>query len=181
MNSEYANQNSYDCIQVHGGSGFMLEYACQRLYRDARITSIYEGTTQLQTVAAIRYVTNGTYMNVIREYEEIEVPEAYKSIKTRIHAMADACEAAVNKVKEAGNQDYHDLVARNLYEMTADVVMSLLLLRDTVEAPELFEKSLKVYVNLAEAEIAKHAAIVNNTNVEDIENYVQVAAKAEEE
>lgn len=181
MNSEYANQNSYDCIQVHGGSGFMLEYACQRLYRDARITSIYEGTTQLQTVAAIRYVTNGTYMNVIREYEEIEVPEAYKSIKARIHAMADACEAAVNKVKEAGNQNYHDLVARNLYEMTADVVMSLLLLRDTVEAPELFEKSLKVYVNLAEAEIAKHAAIVNNTNVEDIENYVQVAAKAEEE
>ncbi len=181
MNSEYANQNSYDCIQVHGGSGFMLEYACQRLYRDARITSIYEGTTQLQTVAAIRYVTNGTYMNVIREYEEIEVPEAYKSIKVRIHAMADACEAAVNKVKEAGNQNYHDLVARNLYEMTADVVMSLLLLRDTVEAPELFEKSLKVYVNLAEAEIAKHAAIVNNTNVEDIENYVQVAAKAEEE
>lgn len=180
-NSEYANQNSYDCIQVHGGSGFMLEYACQRLYRDARITSIYEGTTQLQTVAAIRYVTNGTYMNVIREYEEIEVPKAYKSIKARIHAMADACEAAVNKVKEAGNQDYHDLVARNLYEMTADVVMSLLLLRDTVEAPELFEKSLKVYVNLAEAEIAKHAAIVNNTNVEDIENYVQVAAKAEEE
>ena len=178
---KYANQNSYDCIQVHGGSGFMLEYACQRLYRDARITSIYEGTTQLQTVAAIRYVTNGTYMNVIREYEEIEVPEAYKSIKARIHAMADACEAAVNKVKEAGNQDYHDLVARNLYEMTADVVMSLLLLRDTVEAPELFEKSLKVYVNLAEAEIAKHAAIVNNTNVEDIENYVQVAAKAEEE
>lgn len=181
MNSEYANQNSYDCIQVHGGSGFMLEYACQRLYRDARITSIYEGTTQLQTVAAIRYVTNGTYMNVIREYEEIEVPEAYKSIKARIHAMADACEAAVNKVKEAGNQNYHDLVARNLYEMTADVVMSLLLLRDTVEAPKLFEKSLKVYVNLAEAEIAKHAAIVNNTNVEDIENYVQVAAKAEEE
>ena len=109
------------------------------------------------------------------------MPEAYKSIKARIHAMADACEAAVNKVKEAGNQDYHDLVARNLYEMTADVVMSLLLLRDTVEAPELFEKSLKVYVNLAEAEIAKHAAIVNNTNVEDIENYVQVAAKAEEE
>ena len=98
MNSEYANQNAYDCIQVHGGSGFMLEYACQRLYRDARITSIYEGTTQLQTVAAIRYVTTGTYMNVIREYEEIEVPEAYKSIKARIHAMADACDAAVNKV-----------------------------------------------------------------------------------
>lgn len=176
MNSEYANQNSYDCIQVHGGSGFMLEYACQRLYRDARITSIYEGTTQLQTVAAIRYVTNGTYMGVIRDFEKIEVPEAYQSIKNRIHAMADACEAAVNKVKEAGNQDYHDLVARNLYEITADVIMSQLLLRDTIQAPELFEKSLKVYVNYAEAEVAKHVAIVNNTNVEDIPNYVQAPA-----
>ncbi len=61
MNSEYANQNAYDCIQIHGGSGFMMEYACQRIYRDARITTIYEGTTQLQTVAAIRYVTNGSY------------------------------------------------------------------------------------------------------------------------
>ena len=67
MNSEYANQNAYDCIQIHGGSGFMLEYACQRIYRDARITSIYEGTTQLQTVAAIRYVTNGSYLATIRE------------------------------------------------------------------------------------------------------------------
>mgnify|MGYP000432385788 FL=1 len=69
MNSEYANQNAYDCIQVHGGSGFMMEYACQRIYRDARITSIYEGTTQLQTVAAIRYVTNGSYAATLHEYD----------------------------------------------------------------------------------------------------------------
>ena len=69
MNSEYANQNAYDSIQIHGGSGFMLEYACQRIYRDARITSIYEGTTQLQTVAAIRYVTNGSYAATLRDYE----------------------------------------------------------------------------------------------------------------
>lgn len=73
MNSEYANQNAYDSIQIHGGSGFMLEYACQRIYRDARITSIYEGTTQLQTVAAIRYVTNGSYSATLRDYEQVPV------------------------------------------------------------------------------------------------------------
>ena len=61
MTSEFANQNAYDCIQIHGGSGFMKDYACERVYRDARITSIYEGTTQLQVVAAIRHVTTGTY------------------------------------------------------------------------------------------------------------------------
>ena len=67
MNSEYANQNAYDCIQIHGGSGFIMEYKCQRLYRDARIFSIYEGTTQLQVVAAIRYITNGTYLTIMKE------------------------------------------------------------------------------------------------------------------
>ena len=61
MTSEFANQNAYDSIQIHGGSGFMRDYTCERLYRDARITSIYEGTTQLQVVAALRYVTSGVY------------------------------------------------------------------------------------------------------------------------
>lgn len=171
MNSEYANQNAYDCIQVHGGSGFMLEYACQRLYRDARITSIYEGTTQLQVVAAIRYITNGTYLHTIRELEAAAVPEQYRGLKARIHAMTAALEAAVARVREAGSQDYHDLVGRSLYEMTASVVMSLLLLRDAVAAPQLFAKSLQVYVNLAEAEVAKHSSIVANTEPADVALY----------
>ena len=67
MNSEYATQNAYDAISIHGGSGFIMEYKSQRLYRDARIFSIYEGTTQLQVVAAIRYITNGTYLSIIKD------------------------------------------------------------------------------------------------------------------
>lgn len=73
MGSEFCNQNAYDCVQIHGGSGFMKDYACERIYRDARITSIYEGTTQLQVVAAIRHVTTGTYLNMMHYYEEQEV------------------------------------------------------------------------------------------------------------
>lgn len=180
MNSEYANQNAYDCIQVHGGSGFMLEYACQRIYRDARITSIYEGTTQLQTVAAIRYVTNGTYLNTIREFEALDTCEKYASIKARIHAMADAYEAAVAKTREQGDQEYLDLVSRRLMEMAADIIMAQLLLRDTCKAPELFEKSLNVYVNYVEAEVAKHTAYIANVTPADIDNYKQAPAKEEE-
>lgn len=180
MNSEYANQNAYDCIQVHGGSGFMLEYACQRIYRDARITSIYEGTTQLQTVAAIRYVTNGTYLNTIREFEALDTCEKYASIKARIHAMADAYEAAVAKTREQGDQEYLDLVSRRLMEMAADIIMAQLLLRDTCKAPELFEKSLNVYVNYVEAEVAKHASYIANVTPADIDNYKQAPAKEEE-
>lgn len=180
MNSEYANQNAYDCIQVHGGSGFMIEYTCQRIYRDARITSIYEGTTQLQTVAAIRYVTNGTYLNVMHDLEAIETCEKYAATKERIHAMIGKYEAAVAKVRESENQEYLELISRRLMEMAADTIMSLLLLRDTCQAPELFEKSLTVYVNYAEAEIAKHSAFIANITPEALNCYEQAPAKTEE-
>ena len=68
FSSEYANQMAYDAIQIHGGSGFMKDYACERLYRDARIMNIYEGTSQLQVVAAINHVTKGTYLEQIKRY-----------------------------------------------------------------------------------------------------------------
>ena len=137
MNSEYANQNAYDCIQIHGGSGFMMEYACQRIYRDARITSIYEGTTQLQTVAAIRYVTNGSYAATLHEYEAIPCAPEYQGYMDRLKAMTGKLEACTAKVKEAQNQELLDFTSRRLYEMAAVCVMSHLLLQDANKAPEL--------------------------------------------
>lgn len=173
MNSEYANQNGYDCIQVHGGSGFMLEYACQRIYRDARITSIYEGTTQLQTVAAIRYVTNGFYSSVIEDYAQMPVAAELEGIKSRVAAMAEKFNASVAKVKEAENQELHDLCARHLYEMAANVIMCHLLMQNASKAPEIFMHSLEVYANHAEAEVAKHATLVERMTVEQLDNYRQ--------
>ena len=167
MNSEYANQNAYDCIQVHGGSGFMLEYACQRIYRDARITSIYEGTTQLQTVAAIRYVTNGAYLATLRDYEQIACSDEMKPLLERVKAMTDKFEACTNLVKEAADQELHDLMARRLYEMAAVCVMSHLIIQDATRAPELFAQSAKVYVNYAEAEIEKHNRFIQGFQKED--------------
>ncbi len=173
MNSEYANQNGYDCIQVHGGSGFMLEYACQRIYRDARITSIYEGTTQLQTVAAIRYVTNGFYSSVIEDYAQMPVAAELEGIKTRVAAMAGKFNACVALVKEAENQEVHDLCARHLYEMAADVIMCYLLMQNASKAPELFARSLQVFANHAEAEVAKHSMLVERMGAEQLDNYRQ--------
>lgn len=173
MNSEYANQNGYDCIQVHGGSGFMLEYACQRIYRDARITSIYEGTTQLQTVAAIRYVTNGFYSSVIEDYAQMPVAPELEDIKARVAAMAGKFNASVALVKEAENQEVHDLCARHLYEMAADVIMCQLLMQNATKAPELFARSLQVFANHAEAEVARHSTLVERMNASQAENYRQ--------
>lgn len=171
MNSEYANQNAYDCIQVHGGSGFMMEYPCQRIYRDARITSIYEGTTQLQTVAAIRYVTNGAYAAALHEFGSLPCPPEYESYKERINAMTAKLESCTAGIKETGNQELLDFTARRLYEMAAVCVMSHLLLQDTVKSPALFARSLDVYVNYAESEVEKHNCFISHFKTESLANY----------
>jgi acyl-coA dehydrogenase family protein len=171
MNSEYANQNAYDAISIHGGSGFIMEYKCQRLFRDARIFSIYEGTTQLQVVAAIRYITNGTYLSIIKEMLENEVSNDLKPLKERVAKLVELYEAAINKVKEANDQAVHDFLARRLYNMTGDIVMSLLILDDATKAPEMFQKSANVYVRMAEEEVLGHSAYIQNFKAEDLESF----------
>ena len=171
MNSEYANQNAYDAISIHGGSGFIMEYKCQRLFRDARIFSIYEGTTQLQVVAAIRYITNGTYLSIIKEMLENEVSDDLKALKERVAKLVDLYEAAINKVKEANDQAVHDFLARRLYNMTGDIVMSLLILDDATKAPEMFAKSANVYVRMAEEEVLGHSAYIQNFKAEDLDSF----------
>ena len=171
MNSEYANQNAYDAISIHGGSGFIMEYKCQRLFRDARIFSIYEGTTQLQVVAAIRYITNGTYLSIIKEMLENEVSDDLKPLKERVAKLVELYEAAINKVKEANDQAVHDFLARRLYNMTGDIVMSLLILDDATKSPELFAKSANVYVRMAEEEVLGHSAYIQNFTPESLDNF----------
>ena len=171
MNSEYANQNAYDAISIHGGSGFIMEYKSQRLYRDARIFSIYEGTTQLQVVAALRYIINGTYLSIIKEMLEGEVADDLKPLKTRVEGLVAQYEDVLAEVKAENDQEKIDFVARRLYEMTADIIMSLLILDDATRSPELFAKSANVYVRHAEAECCGHYVFVKHLKKEDIENY----------
>ena len=179
MNSEYANQNTYDAIQVHGGSGFIMEYKSQRLYRDARIFSIYEGTTQLQVVAAIRYITNGTYASMIQEMLQNEVSAEMQPLKDRVVKMVAKLEEAVEKVKEDNNQEVLDFLARRLYNMTGDIIMSLLIIEDASKAPELFAKSANVYVRYAEEEVVGHHHFVMNFTAEELPSYRQREPKAE--
>ncbi len=171
MNSEYANQNAYDAISIHGGSGFIMEYKSQRLYRDARIFSIYEGTTQLQVVAAVRYITNGTYLGIMKEMLQGEVAADLQPLKERVAKLVALYEEAVEKVKADADQDEHDFLARRLYDMTADIIMSQLILDDATRAPELFTKSANVYVRMAEEEVIGHHAYVMAFSKEDLEQF----------
>jgi len=168
MNSEYANQNAYDAISIHGGSGFIMEYKSQRLYRDARIFSIYEGTTQLQVVAAIRYIGNGTMLQNIDEmYDALEVSPELEEKKKRVGAMITLYEKAIENAKKHNDQTAFDFLARRLYDMTAEIVMSLLILRDATKAPELFLKSAKVYVNMAFEDVSGKALYIANYDPEE--------------
>ena len=170
MGSEYCNQNAYDAIQIHGGSGFMKDYACERVYRDARITSIYEGTTQLQVVAAIRHVTTGTYLSLIREYEAQPVKESLKGIHDILVGLTEKFEKAVQTVTETKNQEYLDFMARRLVEMAGNIIMAYLLLGHA-EANESFTKSCEVYTKLAQSEVDKHSDFIANFSPAQIDCY----------
>jgi 3-(methylthio)propanoyl-CoA dehydrogenase len=170
IGSEFANQNAYDCIQIHGGSGFMKDYACERIYRDSRITSIYEGTTQLQVVAAIRYVTTGAYLARIREYEAMPVSPEFEGLKNRLKEMANKYEAAMTKIIETKDQELLDFCARRLVEMAAHLIMSYLLIQDASKNA-IFAESAQVYVRYAEVEIEKHVMFIHKFDKDDLAYY----------
>ena len=182
MSSEYANQNAYDAIQVHGGSGFMKEYPVERLYRDARILTIYEGTSQLQTVAAIRYVTNGSYLAKIREYEQMEFKPEYASLKAKLVEMTNQFEKACELVQGKG-EEYIDFHARRLVEMAAHIIMSYLLIIDaqacdSIGSTASFANSAKIYTNKSEAWNNERFSYIQNFNPEDLAEFN--AVKTEE-
>lgn len=143
--SEYCNRNTYDAVQVYGGSGYMRDFTVERLYRDARVTSIYEGTSQLQVVAAIRYVTNGALLNKIEKYME-QLPASEQ--KSRLTVMTEQFASACTMTAEQGAA-FTDRHARRLVEMGAGIVMGALLLLDKAD-----EQSANLYIRMAQAENA---------------------------
>ena len=169
--SEYANEVAYDSIQIHGGSGYMKDYACERLYRDARILNIYEGTTQLQVVAAINHVTKGTYLEQIMRYEEEPRSEATQAMCEQLKEWRATYEAVVARVeaidKEAtGYKDFH---ARRLVEIAGYIILSHLLLRQASECEADYLNLAKVFVKYAAKKIAEAAAYINASEASDVE------------
>ena len=164
LGSELCNQNVYDCVQVHGGSGYMKDYACERLYRDARVTNIYEGTTQMQVIAAIRYATSGFYAGVMREFAEWEVSPEMDPLKARLDAMVPRYEEAVATVVEQKSQEFTDLMARRLVEMAGYLIMGYLLLQDATADAALFAPSAHTFIDWAEGEVDKHTGYIRRSS-----------------
>ena len=170
LSSEFCNQNAYDAVQIHGGSGFMKDYPVERIYRDARITSIYEGTTQLQVVAAIRGVTTHGLLVQMREYEMQDlVPELHPMRRTLI-VMTEEYEKTVNKVQALKDNEYLDFHARRLVEMAGNIIMSYLLVLDT-NRDDRFRRSAQVFLQFSKSENHKHADFIENFSIDQMSNY----------
>ncbi len=170
MSSEYSNQLAYDAVQIHGGSGFMKDYPVERIYRDARITSIYEGTTQLQVVAAIRGVTTGAYLNQIRVYEAETVSPKLEYMKRSLIILTDEYERAVKKVVATDDNEFIDFHARRLVEMAGHIIMSYLLLLDT-NRDESFLRSAQNYLAFAKGQVKAHSEFIQASDLADLGNY----------
>ncbi len=126
--TEMANKVAYDSLQVHGGSGYMRDFAVERHTRDARITNIYEGTTQLQVVAAIGGVLGGTLADRIEEYDGEDFAATPELLARVRHARARLTEATA-RVRGLDDVRFRDFHARRLVEMAIDVVCGYLMLR----------------------------------------------------
>jgi alkylation response protein AidB-like acyl-CoA dehydrogenase len=170
ISSEYCNQNAYDAIQIHGGSGFMKDYAVERIYRDARITSIYEGTTQLQVVAAIRGVTTGGYLKQIHVYEKIELRPELEKFRRVLISLTQDYEEAVAKVLAVNENEFIDFHARRLVEMAGYIIMSYLLILDANRDMEHF-RSAQVFNKMAKGEVKARAEVIRASSFEEIEQY----------
>lgn len=178
FSSEYANQNTYDCIQVYGGSGFMKDYPCERMYRDARILTIYEGTSQLQVVAAIRGVVSGGYLNRIKEYENQTLSsknaEALQELRNILLPLREDFEQCVAKINEFGSaSEAHEFNSRRLVEMAGYIIMAHLLILDS-DRDEQFLASARVMTKMAQEKIAERKAFILNFEQKDLNDYLSL-------
>jgi alkylation response protein AidB-like acyl-CoA dehydrogenase len=165
--SEYCNQIAYDAIQIHGGTGFMKDFPVERIYRDARITSIYEGTSQLQVVAAIRGVTTGGFLGQIREYEKTEYKPELEFMKKRLAHMTRQYEKVAARIIDERDEEYLDFHARRLVEMAGNIIMGYLLLNDSMRDDE-YRNVAEIFIKIAEASNVEKMYYIKNTGQREL-------------
>jgi hypothetical protein len=173
FSSEYCNQIAYDSLQIHGGTGFMKDFPIERIYRDARITTIYEGTSQLQVVAAIRGVTSGVFLKVLRDYEARAVHPEHEPLRRELVRMTDRYEQAVKYIEDLKDNEYTDFHARRLVELAGNIVMGYLLL-DDAQRDNTFERTANIFITRANTENLQHENYIRNFDPKELGEFKAV-------
>lgn len=168
--SEGCNQIAYDAIQIFGGTGYMKDFPIERIYRDARITSIYEGTSQLQVVAAIRGVGNSAYLAAMQERAQLSVKPELEYLKNTLAKMTEQYAKTVEKVQEFNDNEYLDFHARRLVEMAGNVLIGYLLLYDANRS-DVYAKSADIFIRKGRAENISAVSFINNCHPKDVNDF----------
>jgi len=171
--SEVCNTIAYDGLQIHGGAGFMKDFPIERIYRDARITSIYEGTSQLQVLAAIKGVTTGMYLNRIREYEAMEVNPELEFLRKKLAQMTVVYEKAVDNVQRKEDQEFLDFHSRRLVEMAGNIIMGHLLILDA-QRDKSFKSLAELFIKMGMSENNERMSYIKESELQDLGTYRQV-------
>jgi alkylation response protein AidB-like acyl-CoA dehydrogenase len=173
--TEIANQVCYDTIQIHGGTGFMKDFPAQRLYRDARITNIYEGTTQLQYVAAIGGVMLRTLDPLMEEMSHLPYEGKLRRLASAVDVAREKLQRAVELVEKKHDSEYHDLMAGRLCQMETIVLISYLLLQDAQTDKDrtcVAEGFIRQFL----PELDSHFEVVSSSDYSMIDNHDAILA-----
>jgi hypothetical protein len=161
--TEMGNRVCYQAMQVHGGVGYMQEFNIERLFRDVRITNIYEGTSQLQVVAAIGKLLNHSLDPLLAEWEAVDCPADMAAEKATLVELTGLLGRAIDGLKAVPERERVDYYAVDLVEMAVQVVSGWLVLRDTTVA-EHKKAVARAYVAAAAPKVRAAAEVVLAAN-----------------
>jgi alkylation response protein AidB-like acyl-CoA dehydrogenase len=167
--SEACNSIAYDSLQIHGGTGFMKDFPIERIYRDARITSIYEGTTQLQAVAAIKGVTTGIYLEQIKHYDS-QVNDENMELQKILQELTADYEKISAKIIEIHNIEVLDFHSRRLVEMAGNIIMGYLLVINS-QRDDHFDSSARIFIDLIRSENQERLHYMENFDIKNLDLY----------
>ncbi len=171
--SEMANEVCYDAVQVHGGTGYTKDFTVERLYRDARITNIYEGTTQLQVVAAIGGIITGVVFDRLDDYEQEHDFAPVQELFDEVKNLRRELEKAVDHVKDKQDHSYQEYQAERLVQMVNDTIIGYLLSIDALSS-ERKEKLAWIFVSKARFRVKAELEYILSDDLKVLENYLQI-------
>ncbi|HBM17067.1 MAG TPA: acyl-CoA dehydrogenase [Lentisphaeria bacterium] len=171
--TEVANRVSYKGIQIHGGTGYMKDFNAERFYRDARITNIYEGTTQLQHVAAIGGIVQRVLDPIMDKFAALPYQGKLMRLSTQIHEMRKKQQIAVQYVAEKKDSTYFDMVTKHLVDMETYIFVGYLMLRDALKVSER-ETIAERFILDAVPEFDRSYAVVMSGDVTLIDNHKEI-------
>ncbi len=176
--SEVCNDVAYESISVLGGSGFMKDYKLERLYRDARITSIYEGTSQLQVVAAISGILAGRVDQVLTDFPIAGYTGDIKTLAQTVTACHQRVTQGIEVMKARNDNQLIDLYARNLVDMAMDVIVGYHFLWQSSLKAEKLPVTRKWIVE-ADIRSKMHLETITTADRTTLDHFVQITGQVQ--